>query len=117
MIFGTETYKNRRTFYSAGGKLSDVLRQVELPLIAWEECKPIYPSAINANKLCAGYLVEGGRDTCQGDSGGPLITRISAKYWLTGVTSVGSNCALPKKPGIYTNTAAYKNWLLKFIKG
>lgn len=52
--------------------------------------------------ICAGYP-DGGMDACYGDSGGPLV---DDKRNLIGIVSWGSSCALPGKPGVYTNLAA-----------
>lgn len=60
-----------------GGKPSDILQQVQLPVLNNEICKDRYRKQgklINEQKqfnnavMCVGYL-EGGKDSCQGDSG------------------------------------------------
>lgn len=63
-----------------GGKASNVLQELQLPILDNTECKEQYRKQgklITENQfgdavLCAGYL-EGGKDSCQGDSGGPLM--------------------------------------------
>lgn len=60
-----------------GGKPSDVLQQVQLPVLNNEICKDRYrkqgklideQKQFNDAVMCVGYL-EGGKDSCQGDSG------------------------------------------------
>lgn len=59
------------------GNPSDVLMQVQLPVLSNEVCKDRYrkqgilydeQKQFNDAVMCAGYL-EGGKDSCQGDSG------------------------------------------------
>lgn len=59
---------------STTGELSQILREVEVPILSNEDCrKTAYGKRrISDNMLCAGHP-EGGKDSCQGDSGGPLI--------------------------------------------
>lgn len=87
-----------------------LLRQVELPIVADGVCSAAYPredyygfplgfDAITM--LCAGFE-GGGFDTCYGDSGGPLMTRTAAgEYVQVGTTSWGEGCARPGRPGVY----------------
>lgn len=60
-----------------GGKPSDILQQVQLPVLNNEVCKDRYrkqgkliddQKQFNDAVMCVGYL-EGGKDSCQGDSG------------------------------------------------
>lgn len=60
-----------------GGQPSDVLMQVQLPVLNNEICKDRYrkqgklideTKQFNDAVMCVGYL-EGGKDSCQGDSG------------------------------------------------
>lgn len=69
-----------RTSENAVNKMSDILNQVQLPVIKNSECKQKYKNLGLFKKdiqfsdivLCAGYA-EGGQDSCKGDSGGPLM--------------------------------------------
>lgn len=74
---------------------------------------PVYAGEVDSSNLCAG-VPEGGVDSCQGDSGGPLYRYESGATSATrvsGVVSWGYGCALADAPGVYTNVAAYANWI------
>lgn len=74
---------------------------------------PVYADKVDSSNLCAG-VPEGGVDSCQGDSGGPLYRYESGAAGVTRVTGVvswGYGCALADAPGVYTNVAAYANWI------
>ena len=85
---------------------------VDLPIIDYYDCrnKTEYGTAIHPGMLCAGYL-EGQRDACQGDSGGPLV----CLGLQAGIISFGSGCAQPLLPGVYTDVAFYKQWILDTV--
>ncbi|XP_006874035.1 PREDICTED: serine protease 33 [Chrysochloris asiatica] len=95
------------------------LQGVRVPLLTARACDRLYhlgadvPSwerIVLPGNLCAGY-VEGGKDACQGDSGGPLTCMQSGRWVLVGVVSWGKGCALPNRPGVYTNVATYSPWI------
>ncbi|NXK42536.1 ACRO protein, partial [Piprites chloris] len=68
---------------------------------------------VHPHDLCAGYP-RGGIDTCQGDSGGPLVCKDNRAdyFWLVGMTSWGKGCAGAKRPGIFTSTQHFHDWIL-----
>ncbi|XP_045849920.1 serine protease 33 isoform X2 [Meles meles] len=95
------------------------LQGVRVPLLDRRTCDHLYhvgtdvPSSeriVLRGNLCAGY-VQGHKDACQGDSGGPLTCLRSGRWVLVGVVSWGKGCALPNRPGVYTNVATYSPWI------
>ncbi|XP_038181387.1 serine protease 33-like [Arvicola amphibius] len=94
------------------------LQELEVPLIDAQTCNAYYQEnsvsstepVIFEDMLCAGF-VEGGKDACNGDSGGPLVCDIAGVWIQAGVVSWGTDCALPKRPGVYTNVSVYTSWI------
>ncbi|XP_074670502.1 transmembrane protease serine 2 [Strix aluco] len=97
-----------------GGKTSNNLNYVTVPLIERSRCNSvyIYNGMILPTMICAGYL-GGGIDSCQGDSGGPLVTNKNSVWWLVGDTSWGTGCASPNRPGVYGNMTVFTDWIYK----
>jgi hypothetical protein len=105
---------------SSGGSVSNVLLQVDVPIVSDADCSTaLGPGVINDPlMICAGDLVSGGIDSCQGDSGGPLAVPDGATGWLTiGIVSFGFGCAAPNSPGVYTEVAAYGAWIAANVSG
>ncbi|HEY6723316.1 MAG TPA: trypsin-like serine protease [Polyangiaceae bacterium] len=103
------------------GESSDVLMQVNVPLVTAKECRAAYYEAsggaaqrldpdeiVTKRMLCAGRA---GKDSCQGDSGGPLTSGNGADTRLVGITSWGFGCGLPGLPGVYARVAKYRIWV------
>ncbi|XP_053680039.1 venom protease isoform X2 [Anopheles nili] len=105
-----------------GGKSANVLQELQLPIIANDECRTLYnkigkvfsQKQFDNAVMCAGVL-EGGKDSCQGDSGGPLMLpqRFGTNfyYYQVGVVSYGIGCARAEVPGVYTRVASFVDWI------
>lgn len=109
------------TSYSRGpdGKFNldrdDILRQAEVPVVDFDECKNSYGDDLEShNVICAGYK-EGRVDSCAGDSGGPLLFEKNNRWQVYGVTSMGDECGKEAKYGIYSKTSAYVDWIKRIV--
>ncbi|XP_037997621.1 transmembrane protease serine 3 [Motacilla alba alba] len=95
-----------------GGDTSDTMNYAGVPLISNAICnhRDVYGGIITSSMLCAGFL-KGGVDTCQGDSGGPLACEDMSVWKLVGTTSFGVGCAEKNKPGVYSRTTSFLDWI------
>ncbi|PKU36735.1 transmembrane protease serine 3 [Limosa lapponica baueri] len=94
------------------GDTSDTMNYAGVPLISNAICnhRDVYGGIITPSMLCAGFL-KGGVDTCQGDSGGPLACEDMSIWKLVGTTSFGVGCAEKNKPGVYSRTTSFLDWI------
>ncbi len=100
-----------------GGKSSNVLMQVQVPIVSHEvaNAPDAYKGKITQSMLPAGFD-HGGKDSCQGDSGGPFtILGADGRPVLAGVISWGWGCARARQYGITSNVAQSYDWIMKTI--
>ncbi len=92
------------------------LREVEVPIVSDEDCGEAYPGELFPDQMvCAGDMVDGGEDSCFGDSGGPLMIPEGDDWLQVGVVSSGRGCARRPFPGIYTEVAAYTQFVGRYL--
>lgn len=104
---------------SDGGEGSEVLLEVELPIVSLETANATgaYDTDLTADMIPAGFS-EGGKDSCQGDSGGPFVVRMNDGEWgLAGVVSFGSpdGCAAPNAHGVYASVPYFFDYLMAWM--
>lgn len=50
--------------YTEEGTMPLQLKAVEVPIVSIEDCRAAYGRQVTDRMICAGYLVEGGKDSC-----------------------------------------------------
>ncbi|XP_037774657.1 chymotrypsin BII-like [Penaeus monodon] len=89
---------------SAGG-ISNVLRQVDVPVMSNNDCDSVY-GIVGDGVVCIDS--EGGKGTCNGDSGGPL----NLNGMTYGITSFGSSAGCEAGyPDAFTRVHYYLDWI------
>jgi secreted trypsin-like serine protease len=102
---------------SEGGRPSDRLREVSVPVVADSTAKRVYsrttPPTPYFPRLMVAAGGEKGKDACQGDSGGPLFNPGPTSTQV-GIASFGLGCARAGVPGVYTevNRAAIRTFIV-----
>ncbi|NP_001018482.1 uncharacterized protein LOC553673 precursor [Danio rerio] len=96
-------------------QVTNVLQEVQLPVVSNTECNADYKGIITDNMICAG-INEGGKDACQGDSGGPMVSQNGSRWIQSGIVSFGRECGLPRYPGIYTRVSQYQSWITSELR-
>uniref|UniRef100_A0A8D2DSB3 Peptidase S1 domain-containing protein n=1 Tax=Sciurus vulgaris TaxID=55149 RepID=A0A8D2DSB3_SCIVU len=98
----------------------DILQEVELSIIRYEECNDIFQrkmktraQLVKEGTVC-GYNEEG-KDSCQGDSGGPLVCEFNETWIQVGIVSWGIGCGRQGYPGVYTEVSFYRDWLTRLV--
>lgn len=97
----------------SSGPSSDVLLQVDLPIVAQETCNNVY-GTITDRMICAG-VPQGGIDSCQGDSGGPLVVDDDSIWKQVGIVSFGLGCAAPNTYGVYARVSELYAWIAQSV--
>jgi len=92
----------------------EILRQVNLPVVADSTCNAIYTYPISPAQFCAGYYE--GKDACEGDSGGPTVVQVDGKWVHAGIVSAGVSCQLYYGwYGKYTRTSAHLPFIRQYV--
>merc|ERR1712038_1375694 len=92
--------------FDASGGISDVLREVTVPVLSNEDCDAVY-SIVNNGHICIDS--KGGKGTCNGDSGGPLTC---AEGHLVGITSFGAAAGCEAGyPDAFTRVSYFRDWI------
>lgn len=99
------------------GDMAPKLREAEVEVLDDVACAGDYAGAggsvFAGSQMCAGF--DTGRiDACFGDSGGPLVAPLGedrAAWYLVGIVSWGEGCGLARRPTVYTEVAAFVDWL------
>lgn len=88
------------------GSPSDVLREVNLPVISNASCSSELRTSLPASVICGGG--SGGVSACNGDSGGPYAASSAGKFYSIGTVSWGNACS---GATVFTRTSSYLSWI------
>ncbi|WIV99661.1 trypsin-like serine protease [Kinneretia aquatilis] len=91
---------------SNGGSPSDVLREVNLPVLSNSACSSEMAFNLPASVICGGGT--GGVSACNGDSGGPFAASANGKFYSIGTVSWGNSC---RGATVFTRTSSYLDWI------
>ncbi|XP_017115746.1 CLIP domain-containing serine protease 2 [Drosophila elegans] len=116
-----------RCIFSGWGKQSfqdyahmNIMKKVELPVVPSDRCqyalRRYYGNEweLDNSLMCAGG--EPGKDSCKGDGGSPLACPLLSdpqRYELAGIVNFGVDCGIQGVPGVYTNVAKFRNWIIQ----
>jgi len=88
------------------GSQSDILREVNLPVITNASCSSELQFNIPGSVICGGGT--GGVSACNGDSGGPYAVSANGEFYSIGTVSWGSEC---RGATAFTRTTSYVDWI------
>lgn len=96
-------------------QLSEVLRQVELPVVpSTKDCANTLHMLIDSSMVCAGGIA--GEDACTGDSGGPLVLfENTPQTTMLGVVSFGRSCGFAGLPGVYSRVGSSMDFINTYV--
>ncbi|XP_055846065.1 brachyurin-like [Episyrphus balteatus] len=109
-------YTGEKTIASGWGRDSDaakgaseILRWVEVPIMANNVCNRYYMGSVKDTNIC--ISTKGKKSTCNGDSGGPLVLNDGSNT-VIGATSFGIvfGCEV-EFPGVFTRVTSYLGWI------
>jgi len=96
-----------------GGRPSDILREVDIPIISNARCSTMYDGIV-PSMVCA-YMP--GKDSCNGDSGGPLfVDDDDGSVVQVGIVSWGIGCAGVGAPGVYARVSEIIPWVCQVAR-
>jgi chitodextrinase len=88
------------------GNPSDVLREVNLPVLSNQVCSSELNFNLPASVICGGGA--GGVSACNGDSGGPFVAASNGNFYSIGTVSWGNSCV---GATAFTRTSSYLPWI------
>lgn len=88
------------------GSPSDVLREVNLPVLSNQACSSELRFNLPASVICGGGA--GGVSACNGDSGGPYAAAANGNFYSLGIVSWGNACV---GATAFTRTSSYLTWI------
>jgi len=100
------------TFFGFTAPVSDVLLDVEVPVVSDDSAKTnlgVDDEQVAVMLFAGGVVAD--KDSCQGDSGGPLSYDDSGKHIQIGVVSWGNGCGLINNPGAYAEVSVFRTWI------
>ncbi|WP_272646254.1 trypsin-like serine protease [Paucibacter sp. XJ19-41] len=88
------------------GSPSDVLREVNLPVLSNQSCSSELGFNLPGSVICGGGA--GGVSACNGDSGGPFAASANGSFYSFGTVSWGNAC---RGATAFTRTSSYLDWI------
>ena len=92
--------------FPGGSSGSDVLREVDLPVMSNSSCSSQLGTNVGNGVICGDG--PSNRSACNGDSGGPYAASYNGTYYSIGTVSWGRGC---RGATAFTRTSAYLDWI------